>query len=65
MFSEISLNILTLVVSLKDWHPHNGEKTVFTRFSFMMMMLKFVERKFFMSKIETATFEGKNLRNLQ
>ena len=43
MFSEITLNILTLIVSLKIGILIIEEKTVFTRFSFMMTMLKFVE----------------------
>ena len=43
MFSEITLNILTLIVSWKIGILILEEKTVFTRFSFMMMMLKFVE----------------------
>ena len=65
MFSEISLNILTLILSLKmGIHMMEG-KTVFTRSSFMMVMLKFVKHEFFMSKIRTATFEGKGLRDLQ
>ena len=65
MFSEISLNVLTLTVSLKmGIHIMDG-KTVFTRLSFHMMMLKFVEHEFFMSQIRTATFEGKGLQDLQ
>ena len=44
MFSEINLNILNLMVSLKIGIFIMEEKTVFSRFSFMIMTLKFVER---------------------
>ena len=37
------------------------KKTIFTRFLLMLMMLKFAEHKFFMSKIRTIIFDGKGL----
>ena len=43
MFSEINLNILTLLVSFRIGIFIMEEKTVFSRFSFMIMTLKFVE----------------------
>ena len=60
MFSEINLNSI-----LKDGNPQSRGKANLTKFSLIMMMLKFVEHKFFMSKIRIPTLEGKGLRDLQ
>ena len=54
MFSEISLNS-----TLKDGNPQWREKTIFTRFSLMIMMLKFAENKFLWTKYEQQSSRGK------
>ena len=60
MFSEINLNS-----TLKDGNPQSRGKANLTKFSLIMIMLKFVEHKFFMSEFRIATLEEKGLRDLQ